>query len=84
VRPAVDLDDVASRVEMVVDDMRVGDEEALIAGQHVVDGVARMIRRELEGVRLFSDVAETKEIDHLTLLRRDFGMGSGSGTLASS
>ena len=49
-----------------------------------VSMACRSATKQFGWVRLFSDVAETKEIDHLTLLRRDFGMGSGSGTLASS
>ena len=35
-------------------------------------------------VRLFSRGVEYRDIDHLTLLRRGFGGGSGSGILASS
>lgn len=45
---AVDLDDVAYRVEVVVDDVGIGDEEALITGEDVVDGVARMVSGEFE------------------------------------
>jgi len=40
--------DVARRVEVVVDDVRIGDEKALVAREHVVDGIAGVIARELE------------------------------------
>jgi hypothetical protein len=46
--PTLDLDDVTARIEMVVDSMRVSDEEAFISREHIVDGVARMLRRVLE------------------------------------
>jgi hypothetical protein len=48
VRPAVDLDDVPGRVQVVVDDVGIGDEKPLVAGEHVVDGVAGVVARELE------------------------------------
>jgi hypothetical protein len=35
-------------------------------------------------VRLLSGVGDAREIDHLTLLRRGLGGGSGSGIFASS
>ena len=46
--PAVDLDDVALGVEVVVDDVRVGDEIAAIALEDFVHGVTRVVPRELE------------------------------------
>jgi hypothetical protein len=48
VRPAVDLHHVAAPIEVVVDGVGVGDEIALVAGEDVVDGVARVVARELE------------------------------------
>jgi len=46
--PAVDLDDTACRVKMIVDGVGVGDETALVVGEDVVDGGARVIARVLE------------------------------------
>ena len=43
-----DLLHVAARVEVVVDRVRVGDEVAAVAGEHVVDGVAVVAARVLE------------------------------------
>lgn len=48
VRPTIDLDDVAARVEVIVDDVRVGNEIALVAGEYFVDGIARVVACELE------------------------------------
>jgi transposase len=49
----------------------------------VADERVRRTRRP-RWVRLLSDGANRSEIDHLTLLRRGLGGGSGSGILASS
>ena len=45
VGPAIDLDDVSGCVQVVVDHVGIRDEEPLVAGKHVVDGIARMVTR---------------------------------------
>jgi len=48
VRPAVDLDHVPAAVEVVIDAVGVGNEVAVVAGEDIVDRVARVLRRVLE------------------------------------
>ena len=48
VRPAADLDDRAVGIEMVVDDVRVGDEIALVAREQPVDAGAVVAGRVAE------------------------------------
>jgi hypothetical protein len=47
-RPAIDFDDVARHVQVVIDGVRIADEIALVAGEHSVDRIARMLGRVLE------------------------------------
>lgn len=47
-RPAIDLDDVARLVEMIVNGVCIGDDVAFVAREHVIDGVGVVLRRVLE------------------------------------
>ena len=61
VRPAADLDDRARLVEVVVDDVRVGDEIALVAGQELSTASAVVARASTRRARACSGATSTQK-----------------------